>query len=292
MFSLYHFSLLLFAERIAYMNQVGVDVQLISYGNNNPQDLPAEYAVEMTRLANDEMAEKIALYPDRFYGLASLPVADVSAAVAELRRAVTELGFKGAQLTGTFQGRFFDEAEFFPIFEEAARLDVPIALHPGEVSPAVIQHYYEGEWSDQVTNVLAGHGFGWHADIGIEVMRLIVSGIFDKLPNLKIISGHFGELIPYFLDRLNETLPTNLTGLKNSFAEYYRDHIYVSPSGMFYDSPFDLCLKVLKPDHLLWSMDYPYMKRENTRQYLENFQLTDNQKEQIAHLNAEKLLKL
>lgn len=279
-------------KRLAYMDKSGVDVQIISYGNNNPMDLPAEYAIPLCRQANDELAEKCQAYPERFYGLASLPVADVPAAVAELERAVSELGLKGAQLTGTFNGEFFDDKKYWPIFAKAAELDVPIALHPGEVVTQVSEHYYQGAWSSAVTTVLAGHGFGWHADTGIHVMRLILSGIFDQYPSLKIVSGHFGELVPYFLQRLDENLPTQLTGLKKNFADYYREHLYLSPSGMFYDAPFQLCLNEMPENHLLWSMDYPYIMRENTRDYLENFAINDELKQKIAHENAERIFHL
>lgn len=278
--------------RLAFMDQQGIDVQVISYGNNNPMDLPAEFAIPLCRQANDELAEKCAQYPGRFYGLASLPVADVPAAVKELERAVTELGLKGAQLTGTFNGEFFDDQKYWPIFAKAAELDVPIALHPGEVNPLITEHYYQGAWSPAVTTVLAGHGFGWHADTGIHIIRLILSGLFDHYPDLKIISGHFGELVPFFLERLDENLPPQLTGLKNNFADYYRNHVYLSPSGMFYDAPFQLCLSELAADHLLWSLDYPYVLRDNTRTYLTDYPIDEALKEQIAYQNAEKLFRL
>jgi len=279
-------------KRLSFMDDHGIDVQVISYGNNNPMDLPAESAIPLCRQANDEIAAQCGKYPGRFSGLASLPVADVPAAVAELERAVTELGLKGAQLTGTFNGEFFDAKKYWPIFAKAAELNVPIALHPGEVAPQVTEHYYQGAWSAAVTTVLAGHAFGWHADTGIHIIRLILSGIFDQYPDLKIVSGHFGELVPFFLERLDENLPPQLTGLQKNFADYYREQLYLSPSGMFYDAPFQLCLSEMPEDHLLWSMDYPYVMRENTREYLKNYPINEELKEKIAFSNAEKLFQL
>lgn len=279
-------------KRLTFMDEHGIDVQVISYGNNNPMDLPAESAIPLCRQANDELASHCSKYPGRFYGLASLPVADVAAAVKELERAVAKLGLKGAQLTGTFNGDFFDDKKYWPIFAKAAELNVPIALHPGEVAPQITDHYYQGAWSPAVTTVLARHAFGWHADTGIHVIRMILSGIFDQYPSLKIISGHFGELIPFFLERLDENLPTQLTGLQKNFADYYRQQLYLSPSGMFYDAPFQLCLNEMPEEHILWSLDYPYVMRENTREYLEGYSIDDPLKEKIAHHNAEKLFQL
>lgn len=195
-------------------------------------------------------------------------------------------------LQGSYNGQFFDDQAFWPIFEKAQALDVPIQLHPGEVDAKVIDHYYEGNWSPQVTMTLSGHGLGWHYDAGIHVLRLILAGIFDAYPNLKIISGHWGETIPYFLDRLNETLPQAVTGLKHDIAYYYRHNIYVTPSGMFYKAPMSLCINELGADRVLWSMDYPYMLRENTVTFLENFDISDEEKAQIAYKNAEALFKL
>ena len=276
-------------KRIAYMNRCGVDVQIIGYGNNNPMDLNAKDAIPLCRMANDDLAADIAKYPDRFYGFASLPVADPNAAAIELKRCVTTLGFKGAMLAGTFQGKFFDAPEFYPIFEKAAALHVPVSLHPGEVDSAITQHYYVGNWSSQVTTTLAGHGFGWHADAGIHILRLILSGLFDQLPDLTLISGHWGEMIPYFFERLDETLPMSVTGLKQNISDYFKTNIYVSPSGMFYDAPFQLCLHSIGADRILWSMDYPYMMREQTKEYLMNMPITQKEKELIAHQNAESL---
>lgn len=279
-------------KRLSYMDKSGVDVQVIGYGNNSPMGLDARYAVPLCKQANDELASHIAKNPARFFGLASLPVADAKAAAGELARCVNELGFKGAILNGTFQGRFFDEPEFFPIFAKAAELDVPVYFHPGEVDEDVAAYYYKGGWPDGVTSVLANQGYGWHVDSGIHVMRMILSGIFDKLPNLTIINGHWGELVPYFFERIDLQLPPSLTGLRKPFSQYYKERVYVTPSGMFYDAPFKLCHSEIGADRIMWACDYPYMKPENARSYLESAPIPSEDKKKIGHLNAEKLLKI
>ncbi len=279
-------------KRLAFMDKTGVDVQVIGYGNNSPMDLPADDAIPLCKQANDELAVQIAKHPGRFYGFATLPVADVNAASDEFSRCVKELGFKGAMLNGTFNGHFFDEERFFPIFEKSAELQVPVYFHPGEVSEQVAAHYYRGNWSNMVASTLAGQGFGWHLDVGIHIIRMTLSGIFDKLPGLTLINGHWGELVPYFFERLDAQLPPKLTGLARSFTEYYKEHVYVTPSGMLYNAPMGLCVSELGADRILWATDYPYLRPENPREYLENAPISDEDKEKIGYRNAEKLLKI
>ncbi|GKT03838.1 hypothetical protein OKN36_13740 [Furfurilactobacillus sp. OKN36] len=179
------------SERLAYMDQHGIDMQLLSYGNSSPQNLAPDVAIPLCKLANDELASVIAANPIRFAGLAVLPVCDPTAAAAELHYAVTKLGLKGVLLKGNYDNRFFDDPFFLPIFQAASDLDVPVYFHPSFIPASVTHHYYENDnWSDLTTGILSSAGFGWHMDVGIQVMRMIVSGLFDKFPNLKLVSGH------------------------------------------------------------------------------------------------------
>ncbi len=279
--------------RIATMDKQGVDIQVISYGNNSPMDLPADAAVPLCRQANDELAEAIQQHPDRFAGYAALPVGDPKAAADELSRAVGELGFKGVSLNGTYNGSFFDELEYFPIFEKAAELDVPVYFHPGFVDENVANHYYKGgNIPAGVTAAFSAYGFGWHADVGIHMMRMILSGIFNKLPNLKLITGHWGELVPYYFDRIDEMIPQSLTGFDRSFSEIYKEHVYITPSGIASKGPAMLAIGEMGADHVLWSHDYPYVKRDDVKEFLMGLPISETDKEKIAYKNAKKILKL
>lgn len=276
-------------KRLAYMDETGVDVQILSYGNNSPMYLETEYAVPLCRQANDELAGFCRTAPERFYGLAVLPAADEQAAVEELERCVRELNLKGVIFNGTFQGHFFDEKQFFPLFEKAAKLGVPVMFHPGEVSPQIAAHYYQGEWPLSVANVFGGHGIGWHYDSGMQYLRMILSGIFDRLPDLTLICGHWGETLPYYFNRLDHTLTPQLTGLNYQISDYFRNNMYLTPSGMFFEDNFRFCLEKMGADRLLWATDYPYCKPGNSREYLNQMELTAEDREKIAHGNAEKL---
>ena len=210
-------------ERIAYMDKVGVNTQIIGYGNNAPMNLKGQEAVELCKMANDELYEATKKYPGRFYGYAQIPVDVPEEAVKEMERCVKELGFVGVMICGIFHGHFLDEEKFYPIFEKAVELDIPIYLHPGEVSQNIRNEYYTGNWSPMVTNTFATYGIGWHYEVGIHVIRLILAGILDKLPNLKIIIGHWGETIPYYFDRLDMALNQHLTGLQHRISYYFKN---------------------------------------------------------------------
>ena len=277
-------------ERIAYMDKVGVDAQIVGYGNNPPMNLSGEDAVELCKIANDELYDAIKKYPGRFYGYAQIPLDVPDAAVKELERCVKELGFVGVMICGKFQGHFLDEERFFPIFEKAVELDVPVYLHPGEVSENVRNEYYKGGWNPMVTNVFANYGIGWHYETGVHVLRLILAGVLDRLPDLKFIIGHWGEMLPYYMDRLDVGLNPQVTGLKHDISFYLKNNIYTNPSGMFFKNDMDFCLKVLDKEKILWGQDFCYLKdTDHVKSYLEDYQMDKETKEMIAHKNAEKL---
>lgn len=279
-------------DRIAFMDKYDIDMQIMSYGNSQAQNLDPKDAIPLSRLANDELAKAVASNPTRFAAMATIPVGDPEAAAAELKRAVTELGFKGLMLKGNYQGKFFDDPYFFPIFQMASDLDVPVYFHPSFVPPVITDHYYASDnWSDLVTGILGTAGFGWHLDVGVQVMRMIISGIFDKLPNLKIVSGHWGELIPMFLERLDQEL-IPYTDLKRSFSDYYRSNVYVTPSGILTEPQLKFLLDEVGEEHLIYSIDYPYETPETSRNFLDTSALTQAQRELFAHGNAERIYKV
>lgn len=279
-------------QRIAFMDQYGIDMQILSYGNSSPENLDPKISMDLSRQANDELAQVVATNPNRFGALAVLPVGDPQSAATELKRAVNELGFNGVLLKSHYQDRFFDDPFYFPIFKMASELDVPVYFHPSFIAPAITKHYFESaEWSDVVTGIFSSAGYGWHMDVGIQVMRMVISGIFDKLPNLKLVSGHWGELVPMFLERLDDEL-TAYSGLNHPFSYYYRKNVYLTPSGILSKPQLNFALAEMGPEHLIYSIDYPYKQLTNSKTYLENTDLSAEQLELFAHQNAEKIFHL
>lgn len=277
--------------RLPFMDRNKIDMQVLSYTSPVADTVPAAEAVRICRRANDILAARIEEYPGRFAGFATLPFADPNAAADELERCVREYHFCGALVAGQFQGHFYDEAAFFPIFARAAELDVPIHFHPAPVNPKIQSYYFTSEsWSSVMAGQFASAGFGWHMDVGIHVVRMILSGIFDKLPNLKFISGHWGELIPAFLERMDSIMTRKFTGLQKNISEYYKEHVYVTPSGIFSKTQLEYMVKLMGAEHILYAVDYPYINSDGAYEFLAGSNLTQDEKELIAHGNAERLL--
>ena len=282
-----------FDKRLQYMDEKKIDVQILSLSSGPSENTPGEEAVKIHKAGNDITKRHIDEHPDRFYGFASLPMCDPEAAAEELERCVRELGFKGAMLAGRVNGRFFNEEEFFPVFAKAAELDVPIYFHPAMPPMAVQQsNYMSDNYSFIVGSEFATAAYGWHAEAGIQLVRMILSGIFDRLPNLKFISGHWGETIPAFIERMNSILDQEITHLDKPFIEYYKEHVYLTPSGILSSDQLEYLVKVMGADHILYAIDYPYILPEDPYGFLMNANITDEEKELIAHGNAERILHL
>lgn len=279
------------ADRIAYMDAVGIDAQLISYPGAYPAQLEPRHAIPLCQEANDEMHRAAQVYPHRLYLLAHLPISSPEAAAAELERTVTKLSFKGAMLFGVYGGRQLDDPYYLPLYQKAAELDVPLYLHPGPVAQAVRDCYYTGNWPAPVTAGFSTFAIGWHYEVGVQAVRMILSGLFDRLPNLKIMLGHWGEVVSFYMDRMND-LPPAVTGLQRPIRDYFKTHFYVNPSGICNGPQFRFCLDTFGPDHILWGQDYPYRMPENIRTLLEEFDLPEEDREKVAHGTAEKLLHL
>lgn len=277
------------AGRIADMDNNGIDAQILS--SNSTQLIVSPDAVEICRGANDKLAAAIALYPGRFYGFASLPTIDPAAAADELERTVKTYGFRGANLFGRTAGKFLDDPSFEPLLARAESLGVPLYLHPGFPPREVSQVCYDG-FSDMVSTRFACAAWGWHADGGVQVIRMILGGVFDRHPDLTIVSGHWGEMVPWYLDRLREALPKTVTGLQREIPEYFQRNIYVTPSGMFSNAQLKYIVEVLGADRVMFSVDYPFIPNEGARAFMENAPISQEDKEKIAHKNAEALFRI
>ena len=279
-------------ERIKFMDEHRIDMQVLSYTSPVSDKVPASEAVRICKRANDILAEKVKAHSDRFAAFATLPMADPVEAARELERCVKEYGFCGALLAGQYQGHFYEEKSFFPIFAKAAELDVPVSFHPAPINPVIQDYYYTSpEYSNFIAGQFASAGFGWHLDVGIHEVRLILSGIFDKLPNLKIIAGHWGELIPAYLERLDYMMTPQSTGLSKKISDYYKKNFYITPSGILSSMQFEYMVKLMGAEHIMWAVDYPYIKQGNFYEFLMSAEfLTDEEKELIAHKNAERIL--
>ncbi|ABK64692.1 amidohydrolase family protein [Mycobacterium avium] len=279
-------------NRLAHMDQVGIDVQVVSHGNGSPGTLQHPEAVELCRRVNNDLAAQIAENPDRFRGFATLPLYDPAAAAEELRRCVGDLGFVGALIAGSYDGLFLDDERFDPILTAAEAVDFPIYVHPGLPEAPVSQRYYAGSWPASVHMMFSGPAFGWHAEAGIHIVRLILSGALDRHPTLKLLSGHWGELAAFYLERLDETLGLLPTGLERAPSDYYRQQVWITPSGMYNQNQLNFMTAELGAQRIIYSEDFPYVVRDNVSTFLEQAGLSEADTHAIAHTNAEALLRI
>jgi len=277
--------------RLKEMDAGGIDLQVISHNTMDLAAFPVDEVVRLARQANDQLAAAIAAHPARFAGFATLPMTDPQAAADELERAVHLPGIKGAMIGGTINGRFLDDPAFLPVLERAVALDVPIYIHPGVPPESVRAAYYSG-FDPAVSYALATSGWGWHNETAIHALRLILSGLFDRLPTLQIIIGHMGEMLPFMFDRINNTLTPVAKHLQHPVPDYLVRNFFITTSGFFTEPPLMLALQTLGADRIIFSVDYPYSRNEQGRRFLDNVSLSPTDREKISYLNAERLLKL
>lgn len=278
-------------DRLALMDEHGIDMQVLSY-TNFPQFAPEHQAADLARAANDRLADVMSKHPDRFGGFFTLPWQDVDAALSEIERAVNELGLAATMLSGhPARDALVDDPRFDPILTRLAELRVPFYIHPGPPLPDVQRSYHAG-FADELTSRFSLAGWGWHNEAGIQVARLILSGTFDRHRDLQVISGHWGEMVPFFLQRMDDTMPPEVTGLSRTISQTYREHVSVTPSGLLYDPHFEFILKVLGPDRVMFAVDYPYLTMTGARRWLETLDMPDAIRVAIANGNAERLLRL
>lgn len=274
--------------RLALMDETGVDMQVLSLTTPGLNNL-GDHGVDLARRVNDMLADTVVGNPSRFQALAVLPSANPDAAARELERAVKTLGAKGAILYGRVGDRNLDDPIFEPTFTCAAALGVPLLIHPQIPQNRVRDAYYAG-FGAPVDLALSTFGLGWHYEAGVQYIRIVLSGVFDRHPNLQVILGHWGELVIFYLERL--AMLDRVSGLKRPFADYVRDNLYLTASGMFSPAYLQRAIEAVGPDRILFSTDFPYQYRlgRDARNFVESLALELSDREKFAYRNWERLI--
>jgi len=275
-------------SRIRAMDAAGIDLQVISLSMPGTEALPAADAIPAAIDCNDKVAEAVKAHPTRLQAFAALPTADPAASVKEFERAVQKLGMKGACINGHAQGEYLDDRKFWPIFGVAEALGVPVYLHPREPHPDVLRRWFSGYPE------LALASWGFAAETCTHYLRLMAAGLFDAHPKLTIILGHLGEGLPFWLARLDDHTRGAFAhrGLKRRSTDYLRDNTVITTSGNFY-TPALLCsVMAMGVDNVIFSVDWPFESNKEACQWLDSLPLSVEDKEKIAHKNAERVLKL
>jgi len=254
-------------NRIADMDASGIDMQVLMLTSPGVQVFDAATA----------------------NALAAAAPQDPKAAAREIDRAVGKLGLKGVILNSHTMGERLDDTKFWDIFAAAEAHDVPIYLHPNSPPRDMIQPYLE--------KGLDGAVFGFQAETGLHMLRIIVSGAFDEFPKLKFGIGHCGEALPFWLYRIDymhgaatrANRHPHMRKLKRTPGEYLRENVYVTNSGVGWEPAIMLCHQVMGPDHTLYAMDYPYQFLPAEVAVSDNLPLSASDKKKYFQTNAEKL---
>jgi len=273
--------------RLAEMDKTGIEIEVISLNSNAVQGVPDPgEAIALARRANDALAAAVAKRPDRFAGLAALPMQDPDAAAAELIRCVRELKFKGALVNGFSQvgspdaAVYYDAPQYRPFWAEVERLGVPFYLHPRDQLPSRRQAYDGHPW-------LVGSPWGFADETAIHALRLMGCGLFDECPKLQIVLGHLGERIPYDLWRLDHRLSkVPNRPAKRTMAEYFRNNFHVTTSGHFCTPSLINAILTVGADRVLFAVDYPFEDHMQGCAWFDSCEIAESDRIKIGRGNA------
>ena len=279
-------------RRINDMNESGIDRQVIFLTAPGVQIFDADTANALAISTNDELDAACKQHPDRYTPLCAVAPQDPAAAAKELERCVKQLGMKGAVVNSHTKGEYLDDPRFWEIFEAADALNVPVYIHPRTPSPAMLQPMAE------VGVEAAMYGFG--VETGLHLLRIIISGAFDRFPNLRIIVGHLGEALPFWLYRIDHMHGAavksgrhpRIKPLQKKPSDYMRENIYITSSGMPWAPAIKFTQDVLGMDRVMYAMDYPYQFIPAEVTMSDNVEISDTDKLKFFQTNAEKVFSI
>jgi predicted TIM-barrel fold metal-dependent hydrolase len=210
---------------------------------------------------------------------------------AELHRTIKELGFVGALINGTTEGRFLDDPVYDQLLAAAVELGVPIYIHP-HLAPEPVRQAYYGDLEPGAARVLEAAGWGWHQETALHVLRLVLRGTLDRHARLKLIIGHMGEMLPMMLARADDVFALDIAHLARPISRAILDQVWVTTSGIFSQPPLLAALLTFGIDRIMFSVDYPYASNAKGRAFLDAVALSPLDLARLAHGNADALLGL
>jgi 5-carboxyvanillate decarboxylase len=273
-------------KRLAEMDANGVSMHLLSLTAPGVQMFDADTACGLAELANDRLADVIGRHPDRFAGLASFAPHAPRRAAEEMARAVGSLHLNGFIVNSHTNNEYLDNPKYWPVLEAAEGLDRCLYIHPRCASPGLV-----GPLRDYG---LAGAVWGFGLEVGTHALRLILSGVLDRFPRLKLCIGHMGEAIPFWLWRIDNrsqfpTVTRRGKPLELSPSEYFKRNFVITTSGHEDPLALDYSIKTLGVNRVLWAIDHPYQATGSAVRFMDNAPISDEEREQLYHLNAERV---
>lgn len=268
--------------RIADMDEGRIDKQLLSLWSPGVQIFEPTQGTELATLTNDRLAAAVKKHADRFAGLTTIAPQNPQAAAMEIERGMTTLGLHGVLINSYTKSEYLDDKKFWPIFEAAQAHDAAIYIHPRKPAPSMYAPYADYQ--------MDGAMYGFHMDTSTHAVRLLLSGLFDEFPKLKIVLGHMGEGLPFWLNRLdNIAASTKLATIKRKPSEYFLDNFVITTSAMFWDPILELSHKVLGPERILFGVDYPFAPSSVGTAWLDDAPLSDTDRQKIYSGNARRI---
>ena len=278
--------------RLRDMDAAGIDQQLLLLTSPGVQVFDAATAVAVAASSNDQVSEVARKNPARFAALAAVAPQDPPAAAKELERAVRRLGLKGAVINSHTRGELLDDTKFWPIFEAAEAMDVPVYIHPNTPPRDMI--------GPLLSRGLEGAIYGFAVECGMHLLALIVSGVFDRFPKLRLVVGHLGEGAPFWMSRFDFMHRAQVASkryrqwkpLERRISDYMKENVYYTTSGMPWEPAILFTRSVVGADRVLYAMDYPYQYVPEEVAAMEAMPLTAPEKAAFFQSNAGRIFKL
>ena len=269
-------------ERIGVMDEAGVDVHVLSMTSPGVQMFDADTATAMAISTNDRLADAVARHRGRFAGLATVAPQDPKRAAKEVDRAINTLKLNGLIINSHTNGEYLDDPKFRPILEAAAATSAAIYIHPRN-PPFPASKILDGPYN------LYGAIWGFQVETGTHAMRLIVNGVFDLFPDLKIVLGHLGEALPFWVYRMDYMWRGKL---KRKPSEYLKENFIITTSGVNFHPTLHYCHSVLGADRIMFAVDYPYQETREAVEFMKAAPLPDADLDKISYRNAEHVFRI
>jgi len=267
-------------RRLSDMDSMSIDTQVLSLTAPGVQVFDAETATSVARSTNDQLAEACRNHPTRFAGLTTIAPQDPRRAAQEIERGMTTLGLNGVIVSSHTKGEYLDEQKYWEILEAAEAHDAAIYIHPRTPAPSMLEPWLKRGFHGPLG--------GFAMDVYLHTLGIITSGAFDRFPNLKIVIGHMGEGLPYFMYRL-DYMQGQAPGLSRRISDYLKDNVYVTTSGMAWEPAIKFAQEVLGAGHVLYAMDYPYQFDAEEVRITDELAISDEDKKKLYQLNAERI---
>lgn len=275
------------ATRISEMDANGVDMHVLSLAIPGVQMFETDKAVALARLSNDRLSEAMRSHPKRFAGLATFAPQDTRAAVLEMERAINTLKLNGFLVNSHTENVYLDASRCWPILEAAEALGAPLYLHPRAPSDGMAAPFRDYSMDGAI--------WGYAVEASTHALRLMLSGVLDRFPRLRIVLSHMGEALPFWLSRLDlVAAPGSRPALKNKLkpSEYIQRNFAITTSGVQDPQALRFCIDKIGLDRIMWAIDYPFQPTATAVKFIESATLSDQERAQVAFQNAERIFRI